>query len=95
MVTDLLATCARGNTRGIDTICCTIFSEDELIEIISSNEINIYRKRPFMKFLVSVYMDAHGDRVVKKSEYYEKNRYNKILHVKPPKRDKTPYEGQY
>ncbi len=49
----------------------------------------------FMKFLVSVYMDAHGDRVVKKSEYYEKNRYNKILHVKPPKRDKTPYEGQY
>ncbi len=73
MVTDLLASCARGDS-GVVTICFTIFDQDELIEIITHSEINIYRKRPFMTFLVSVYMDAQGDEIVERSEFYGNNR---------------------
>ena len=73
MVTDLLASCAQGD-NGVVTICFTIFDEDELIEIITHSEINIYRKRPFMKFLVSVYMDAQGDEIVERSKFYGINR---------------------
>ncbi len=60
------------------TICCTIFSENELLEIITSSEINIYRKRPFMKFLVSVYMDVSEDEITRKAKLYGTNRYGII-----------------
>ena len=62
MISDLLATCAYGDNAGIDAICCTIYTEEELIEIISSDKISIYRKRPFMKLLVWVYLTAQGAR---------------------------------
>ena len=75
MVTDLLATCAQGENSGVDSICCTILNEDELIEIITSSEISIYRKRPFMKFLVSVYMNCVGVKGDKKSHFYRTNKY--------------------
>ena len=75
MITDLLATCAYGELQGVvESICCTIFSEDELIQIISSPKINIYRKRPFMKFLVWVYMNAQGDLTRQRANLYVKNR---------------------
>ncbi len=75
MITDLLATCAYGDNEGADSVCCTIFCEEELIEIISHDNINIYRKRPFMKFLISVYMNAQGEQIKKKARYYNKNEY--------------------
>ena len=72
MVTDLLASCAQGENSGVDSICCTILSESELIDIITSSEISIYRKRPFMKFLVWVYMNSVG--VKQKSKFYRTNK---------------------
>ena len=74
MLTDLLATCAYGESAGVDAICCTIYSEDELIDIISSQEISLYRKRPFMKLLVWVYMNVHGDKAEERSYYYVRNK---------------------
>ncbi len=74
MITDLLATCAYGDNAGIDAICCTIYTEEELIEIISSEDISIYRKRPFMKLLVWVYMNVHGDKAEERSGSYRKNK---------------------
>ena len=73
MVTDLLATCAYGDNPGTDSVCCTIFTEAELIDIICDEDINIYRKRPFMKFLVSVYMNVQEDKAQKKSYSYTKD----------------------
>ncbi len=75
MITDLLATCAYGDNAGIDAICCTIYTEEELIEIISDDEISIHRKRPFMKLLVWVYMNVHGDKADEISHAYRKNKY--------------------
>ncbi len=74
MVTDLLATCAFGESAGVDAVCCTIYSEDELIDIICSDKIAINRKRPFMKLLVWVYMNVHGDKAEEISYHYRKNR---------------------
>ena len=74
MITDLLATCAYGDNAGIDAICCTIYTEEELIEIISSEDISIYRKCPFMKLLVWVYMNVHGDKAEERSQFYRRNR---------------------
>ncbi len=73
MITNLLGTCAYGDNAGIDAICCTIYTEEELIEIISSNEISIYRKSPFMKLLVWVYMNVHGSKADELSGSYRKN----------------------
>ena len=74
MITDLLATCAYGDNTGVDSVCCTIYSEEELVEIISSSEISLYRKRPFMKLLVWVYMNVHGDKADERSYYYRRNK---------------------
>ena len=57
MVADLLAACALGENAGAESVCCTVFSIDELLSIICNEDISIYCKRPFMKFLVSVYME--------------------------------------
>ena len=81
MITDLLATCAYGDNAEADSVCCTIFSEDELIEIISHDNINIYRKRPFMKFLISVYMNVQGEQIKKKAGFYSSNKYGIDIHV--------------
>jgi RAB protein geranylgeranyltransferase component A len=79
MITDLLAACAYGESAGVDAICCTIYTEEELIEIISSDSISIYRKRPFMKLLVWVYMNVHGDKAEERSYHYRKNRYSELF----------------
>ncbi len=60
MIADLVATCALGENSGAESICCTVFSMDELIRIVSHDNISIYCKRPFMKFLVSVYLEDEG-----------------------------------
>ena len=73
MITDLLASCAYGDNTGVDSVCCTIYSEEELVEIISSKEISLYRKRPFMKLLVWVYMNVHGDKADERSYFYKSN----------------------
>ena len=72
MITDLLATCAYGENKGVESTCCTIYSEEELFEIITSQGISIYQKRPFMRFLVWVYLDVEGDMEDGKSMLYAK-----------------------
>lgn len=60
MIADLLAICASGENAGAESVCCTVFSVDELLGIIGDKDINIYCKRPFVKFLISVYMEEKG-----------------------------------
>jgi RAB protein geranylgeranyltransferase component A len=74
MLADLLATCAIGDNEVIDSICCTIYGEKELINIISDKNISLYRKRPFMKLLVWVHMTVQGNEAAEKSTFYRNNR---------------------
>ena len=74
MIADLLATCAIGDNEVIDSICCTIYGEKELIDIISSEDISIYRKRPFMKLLVWVHMTVQGNDAEEKCSFYSKSK---------------------
>ena len=60
MMTDLLASCAEGENSGTESVCRTVYSLDELVEILSHDGISLYRKRPFTRFLVWVYMNPAG-----------------------------------
>lgn len=57
MITDILASCASGENAGTESVCCTVFSLKEVIKIISNKDISLHFKRPFMKFLISVYVE--------------------------------------
>lgn len=61
-LTDLLASCAEGENLFIESVCQTVFSVDELLAIISNQFIVAERKRPFARFLVSVYLAAASDK---------------------------------
>ena len=63
MMTDLLASCAVGANSATESVCCTVYSLEELIAIIMYDDIPLYRKRPFMRFLVWVYINAGQERV--------------------------------
>ena len=60
MMTDLLASCAEGENSGTESVCRTVYSLEELVEILSRDSIPLYRKRPFTRFLVWVYMNPAG-----------------------------------
>ena len=55
-LTDLLASCCEGENPFIESVCQMIFSMNELFDIINSDFIVAERKRPFARFLVSVYL---------------------------------------
>ena len=65
---DMLAACAEGESLSIDAICQSIYKTDVLLGSISDGEkkpgillnpkICPARKTPFLRFLVSVYMDC-------------------------------------
>lgn len=74
MIADLLATCAIGDNEVINSICCTIYGEKELIEIIADKKICLYRKRPFMKLLVGVYMTVLGTDAEEKCTFFKTNK---------------------
>ncbi|XP_019851941.1 PREDICTED: inositol 1,4,5-trisphosphate receptor type 3-like [Amphimedon queenslandica] len=59
-VTDMLAACAEGKHRFIESVCQNILSIDELINIMTSN-LPPNRKRPFVRFLIWVYMVTQED----------------------------------
>lgn len=63
MMTDLLASCAVGANSATESVCCTVYSLEELIEVITHDFVPLHRKRPFMRFLVWVYMNAGQERV--------------------------------
>ena len=58
-MTDLLASCADGEN---ESVCQTVFSVREILEILSDPSLSPNRKRPFARFLVSVYMNGGGDK---------------------------------
>ena len=61
-LTDLLASCSEGENLFIESVCQTVFSVDELLDIIDCDFIVAERKRPFARFLVSVYLATASDK---------------------------------
>ena len=55
-LTDLLASCSEGENAFIESVCQTIFSVDEVLDIIDCDFIVAERKRPFARFFTSVYL---------------------------------------
>ena len=77
MVTDLLATCTVGENTATESICWTVFTVEELLEILNrpESEIPLYRKRSFVRFLVWVYMNAGGSVMQKGASYLSHSKY--------------------
>jgi hypothetical protein len=65
MMTDLLASCAEGENSGTESVCHTVHSLEELVEVLSHDSIPLYRKRPFTRFLVWVYINPAGREATK------------------------------
>ena len=61
-MTDLLASCAEGENLFIESVCQTVYSVPELLDILAEPYLPPERKRPFARFLVSVYLNTGGDK---------------------------------
>ncbi|KAL8600021.1 hypothetical protein ACOMHN_057790 [Nucella lapillus] len=57
---DLLATCAEGENRYIESICQTIFKISDLLKVLNHSAINCNLKRPFLRFFLWVYLNTAG-----------------------------------
>ncbi|KAK3094787.1 hypothetical protein FSP39_006217 [Pinctada imbricata] len=57
---DLLATCAEGENRFIESICQTIFKITDLLKILNNTQISDNLKRPFLRFFLWVYLNTAG-----------------------------------
>ena len=62
-VTTLLASCAEGKSLSIDAKCKSIYKPRELFGILSNPKICPARKVPFMRILMSVYMDTESTEI--------------------------------
>ncbi|ELT91343.1 hypothetical protein CAPTEDRAFT_201920 [Capitella teleta] len=60
---DLLATCAEGENRFIESMCQTIMSVEELMWVINHPEIDNNLKKPFLRYFLWVYMKTAGSAV--------------------------------
>ena len=58
MITDLLASCAVGENASTESVCCTVYTLDEVLQVIVNPNIKLYRKRPFFRFLTWVYVNV-------------------------------------
>ena len=74
-MTDILAACADGENLFIESVCQTVFSVGEILEILSDPGMSPERKRPFARFLVSVYMNTGGDKNQSGAADLEESRY--------------------
>ncbi len=61
-MTDLLASCSEGENLFIESVCQKVFTVEELLSLLNCPELPSERKRPFARFLVSVYMNTGGDK---------------------------------
>ena len=59
-LTNLLAACAEGKSLSIDAQCQSIHQPLELLHILCKPHIPPMKKTPFLRFLISVYMDCKG-----------------------------------
>ncbi|CAL1526674.1 unnamed protein product [Lymnaea stagnalis] len=55
---ELLATCAEGENKFIESLCQTILPSEDILWVLNHNGIDNNLKRPFIKFLMWVYMKA-------------------------------------
>ena len=60
---DLLATCAEGENRHIESLCQTILPLDELLRILNQSSVPPRLKRSFTNYLIWVYMRTAGTMV--------------------------------
>ncbi len=59
-ITDLLASCSEGEeVESIESVCQSIYSSQELLRILSMPFLPPNRKRPFLRFLVWVYLSSN------------------------------------
>ena len=54
------ALCWQGENRFIESICQTIFSLDQLLEIVTDDKLTNAVKKPFLRFMLWVYMNTAG-----------------------------------
>ncbi|XP_033730119.1 LOW QUALITY PROTEIN: inositol 1,4,5-trisphosphate receptor type 2-like [Pecten maximus] len=57
---DMLATCAEGENQFIESICQTIFKIPELMRIVNNPKVSDNLKRPFLRFILWVYLNSAG-----------------------------------
>ena len=62
-MTDLLATCCEGENVFIESVCQTVYSMEELLNILRELHLPPERKRPFARFLVWVYINTGGNKI--------------------------------
>ena len=68
----------QGENRFIESICQTIFSIDELLEIITDVNIDNNLKRPYLRFLLWVYLNTAGGMVDSGSADVPHDRWERI-----------------
>ncbi|XP_076449737.1 inositol 1,4,5-trisphosphate-gated calcium channel ITPR1-like isoform X2 [Babylonia areolata] len=61
---DLLATCAEGENKFIESLCQTIVPVEELLWVMTHTGIDCNLKRPFLHFMLWVYMKTTGSNLV-------------------------------
>ncbi|KAK7114914.1 hypothetical protein V1264_000891 [Littorina saxatilis] len=61
---DLLATCAEGENKFIESLCQTIVPVEELLWVMNHAGIDCNLKRPFLHFMLWVYMKTTGNNLV-------------------------------
>ncbi|XP_064627454.1 inositol 1,4,5-trisphosphate receptor type 1-like isoform X9 [Lineus longissimus] len=57
---DLLATCAEGENRFIESLCQTILSLEEVLVVLNHPRIELNLKKPYLRYLLWVYMRTAG-----------------------------------
>jgi len=50
----------QGENRFIESICQTIFNLDELLEILTDENLSNAVKKPFLRYMLWVYMNTAG-----------------------------------
>ncbi len=78
-MTDLLASCSEGENPFIDSVCQTVYTVEELLQILSNPVLPPDRKRPFARFLVCVYMNTDRYKQKIKSSEFTDNKLAKGL----------------
>ncbi len=64
-----------GENTTTESICCTVYTIDEVLSIIIDPNIKLYRKRPFIRFLTWVYMNVEQSQKAKKALSLVDNKY--------------------
>uniref|UniRef100_A0A1I8HB99 RYDR_ITPR domain-containing protein n=1 Tax=Macrostomum lignano TaxID=282301 RepID=A0A1I8HB99_9PLAT len=55
---DLLATCAEGENRYIESLCQTILSAEEILNILNDPNVENHLKKPFLRYFFYAYMKS-------------------------------------